>query len=240
MDSIKQLFYTRNINETTATLDEEESRHLTLSLRKKETETVFFTDGKGSVYSGKIGKNNLKNKAVVLENVQIIEFKPHTKPKTGIAISPIKNVDRFEWFIEKATELGVKHIYPIVCDRTEKTNIRLDRMEKICISAMKQCLNSWQPIISAPKSFKEFLQEDLGFEQKIIAHCEETSKSDLLDFLLPNKFTLILIGPEGDFTSGEISAAIKRDFSPASLGDFRLRTETAGVYCATIMNAFLK
>ncbi|MBK9211543.1 MAG: 16S rRNA (uracil(1498)-N(3))-methyltransferase [Saprospiraceae bacterium] len=240
MDLIKQLFYTKNISKNTATLDEEESRHLTLSLRKKETEMVHFTDGKGYIYSGKIGKNNLKNKTVVLENVQIIEFKPHTKPQTGIAISPIKNVDRFEWFIEKATELGVKHIYPIVCDRTEKTNIRLDRMEKICISAMKQCLNSWQPIISAPQSFKEFLEIDHVFEQKIIAHCEETSKTDLLESLLPNKSTLVLIGPEGDFTGSEINVAIKKNFMPTSLGDFRLRTETAGVYCATIMNAFLK
>jgi len=155
--------------------------------------------------------------------------------KVAIAISLTKNASRFEWFLEKATEIGVSEIIPMICERTEKEKFRFDRMQGIVISAMLQSQQSWMPVLHQPAEFNQVITSN-HFRQKFIAHCEETKKIQLTNQLI-NQSTnqLILIGPEGDFTPKEIGAALDKGFIPVALGETRLRTETAGMVAATLL-----
>lgn len=214
-------------------LNEDTSKHIVQVLRMQNGELLQLTDGKGNLFTGEITNNNRKRCEVTLKQTQ------YSKPKTAcisIAISLVKNSSRFEWFLEKATEIGVDEIIPLVCTRTEKTSFKHERLNGILISAMLQSQQTYLPLLHEPVKFGDAVSK-ANQQQKFIAHCEdENSKVPLTSKLLtPSTATLILIGPEGDFTKEEIALALKNNFSPVALGDTRLRTETAGLVAASLL-----
>ncbi len=229
-----QLFYNPNLNSETKkfTFDKEESKHLVRVLRKKEGDEIQLTNGKGVIFIGRILSANDKKCAVV-----IVSFDKQTKAWNyylHIAIAPTKMNDRFAWFIEKATEIGIDEITPIICDNSERKIIKLERMEKVMVSAMKQSLKYRLPKLNKSISFSDFIQKNIS-GTKFIAHCENTDKKALNKQLVSSINITILIGPEGDFSPKEISKALQHQFIPLSLGQSRLRTETAGIVaCNTI------
>ena len=223
-----QLFYNSEINSDSQqfTFDKTESRHIVRVLRKKEGDKIFITNGLGDLFTSEIEIANDKRCLV-----KILESKTHLKPWNyylHIAIAPTKLNDRFEWFLEKATEIGIDEITPIICDHSERKVLKLDRMEKIVHSAAKQSLKFHFPKLNEPLSFNQFINSDFN-GQLFIAHCEETSKKTLKSVLKPSTNTTILIGPEGDFSIKEIQQSLEHNFIPVSLGTSRLRTETAGI-----------
>jgi len=226
-----QLFYNSNIQTSTKqfTFDKTESRHIVRVLRKKEGDTVFITNGFGSLFTSKIIIANDKKCLVQIVSVETVK-KPWNY-NLHIAIAPTKLNDRFEWFLEKATEIGIDEITPIICDHSERKVVKLERMEKIIHSAAKQSLKNHFPKLNEPISFKQFM--DSTFEgQLFIAHCEETDKKSLKNELELGSNITILIGPEGDFSRKEINLSLEHNFIPVSLGNSCLRTETAGVIAA--------
>ncbi len=211
-------------------LDEENSRHIVQVLRMKDGEQLWLQNGKGLKALAEISDGHKKHCAVVLK-----EFYSEPAPKRSvtIAISLLKNASRFEWFLEKATEIGVTRIVPLLCARTESQKFRIDRLKGILVSAMLQSQRLWLPEICEPVDFNKFLEEEFSGE-KFIAHCmSEEKRNPLENYRSEN--SVILIGPEGDFTAGEIDIALRKNFVAASLGDHRLRTETAGVVAATLL-----
>ncbi len=232
-----QLFYNQQITIATKqfTFDKTESRHIVRVLRKKEGDELFITDGLGALFKAKIIIANDKKCLVnILENS--IKRKSH-KYYLHIAIAPTKLNDRMEWFIEKATEIGIDEITPIICDHSERKVLKLERMQKILQSAAKQSLKFHFPTLNKPVKFSTFIKS--GFNgQLFIAHCESGKKTSLKSVLKANKKTTILIGPEGDFSAKEIEQSLEQNFIPVSLGDSRLRTETAGIV-ATHSVAFI-
>lgn len=218
-------------------LSEESSRHIAQVLRMKEDELIQLTDGLGTIISAQIvtpHKNHTEVK--VLERSQI----PASKNEVSIAISFIKNTGRFEWFLEKATEIGVKEIIPLLCKRTEKSHFRMDRMNTILISAMLQSRQAWLPHLKPAIKFNELIDSNT-YTHQFIAHCLEEDKKGLNDILCkPADRKIILIGPEGDFTPEEINYAISNNYVPVSLGETRLRTETAGLVAAVLLTNMKK
>ena len=212
------------------TLDEDTSRHIVQVLRMKLGEQLHLTDGLGHLLLAEISDDHKKHCTV---SVLDIKFTPAAERKVTIAISNIKNASRFEWFLEKASEVGITEIIPLVCERTEKERFRYDRMNAICISAMLQSQQVWLPQLSEPQPFKEVLEQTTA-SAKYIAHCEDGPKNPLAGQPAQSS-SIILIGPEGDFTSAEITLALERGFVPVSLGGTRLRTETAGVVAAVLL-----
>lgn len=222
-----QLFYNPNINESTETFsfDKEESKHIIKVLRKKDTDILFVTNGLGLLFKTEI---TLASDSKC--TVQILSFEKTLTPKykLHLAVAPTKMNDRYEWFLEKATEIGIHEITPVFCDRSERKVINPERFEKIILSAMKQCNQMYLPKLNPAISLKEFLKkEDTG--TLLIAHCEETNKKSLKSILQPNTDYTILIGPEGDFSNKEIELALDKNYIPVSLGETRLRTETAAI-----------
>ncbi|SHN16789.1 16S rRNA (uracil(1498)-N(3))-methyltransferase [Flavobacterium xinjiangense] len=222
-----QLFYNININETTEnfSFDKEESKHIIKVLRKKDTDILYVTNGLGLLFKTEI---TLASDSKC--TVKIISFEKSATPKfhLHLVVAPTKMNDRFEWFLEKATEIGIHEITPIICDRSERKVINTERFEKILLTAMKQSNVLFLPKLNNAIPFKEFLkqkQQGLNF----IAHCEETDKKTLKTALKPNENVTILIGPEGDFTEKEIELALDSNYIPVSLGNTRLRTETAAI-----------
>ncbi len=214
----------------TITLDEDTSRHMVQVLRMKNGEKLNLTDGLGHLLLAEITDDHKKHCTVA---VREISFTPAAERKVTIAISNIKNASRFEWFLEKASEVGIAEIIPLVCDRTEKERFRYDRMNAICISAMLQSQQVWLPQLREPQSFKVVLQQSTAMA-KYIAHCEDGPKNPLAK-QTHQPTSIILIGPEGDFTPDEIERAFQQGFVPVSLGETRLRTETAGVVAAVLL-----
>lgn len=214
----------------TVELDDASSRHVLQVLRMKAGEQLNLTDGKGNLYTCEITEIRKKHCTVsVISNIKT----PKPAKSVSIAISLLKTSSRFEWFLEKATEIGVSEIIPLLCERTIKEKFRHDRMNAICISAMLQSQQGWLPLLHQPTEFTKVVTGMTG-QQRFIAHCEtEGAKNKLLTFQPFNPSTLILIGPEGDFTSREIERALENGFIPVSLGETRLRTETAGVVAAS-------
>lgn len=208
-------------------LDEDTSRHIVQVLRMKAGERLHLTDGLGHLLLAEIADDHKKHCTV---SVREVKFTPAAERKVSIAISNIKNASRFEWFLEKAGEIGVTEIIPLVCERTEKERFRHDRMNAICISAMLQSQQVWLPRLSEPQAFKQVLEQRLE-NAKFIAHCEEGPKNSLAAQTV-SASSIILIGPEGDFTPAEIDMAIAKGFMPVTLGETRLRTETAGIVAA--------
>jgi 16S rRNA (uracil1498-N3)-methyltransferase len=212
-------------------LSEETSRHITQVLRMKEEAQIIITNGNGHTITTKIiSADKKKTKVKILRK----EFLQPQKSKTAIAISLIKNTNRFEWFAEKATEIGVSAIIPLICKRSEKTHFRTERIRSILISAMLQSQQSWLPEISEPVKFSDLINKE-NYQQKFIAHCLPEQKKELKDVAKKDASKIILIGPEGDFTEEEIAQAIHQNYIPVSLGETRLRTETAGVVAAVLL-----
>lgn len=213
-------------------LNEGTSRHIAQVLRMEEGEQILTTNGKGYSFTCRIIASNKKK-----TEVEIIkkEFLPPTNAKTTIAISLIKNRTRFEWFIEKATEIGVHTIIPLLCKRTENAHLKKERLVSIMISAMLQSRQVWLPELPEPVRMDDIIRRP-DFDQKFIAHCIEEEKKELKTVNLdPSSSKIILIGPEGDFTEEEIQRALQQNYIPVSLGKTRLRTETAGIVSAVLL-----
>lgn len=222
-----QLFYNPDIDETTESFsfDKEESRHIIKVLRKKDSDILHVTNGLGFLFETEITLAS-DNKCTV----QVLSVKKADAPKfrLHLAVAPTKMNDRFEWFLEKATEIGIQEITPVFCDRSERKAINPERFEKIILSAMKQSNETFLPKLNPAVSFKEFIkQKNEGLN--LIAHCEETDKKSLKEILKPNENVTMLIGPEGDFSEKEIALALENNFQPVTLGNTRLRTETAAI-----------
>ena len=223
------------VNES-LTLDEDRSKHIIQVLRMQNREKLLLTDGKGTKAHVEIIDDHRKHCTVKILSITNEEER---KSKISIAISLIKNTSRFEWFLEKATEIGVNEIIPLICERTEKEKFRFDRMQNILVSAMLQSQQCWLPILNDPLSFNELVNQDRE-GNKFIAHCLLDGKQQLSAIIHHSLFTihshsLILIGPEGDFTEKEIQSALEKNFIPVALGNTRLRTETAGIVAATLL-----
>ena len=214
-------------------LDEDTSRHVVQVLRMEEGERLNLTDGKGNLIEAEVIGAHKKHCSVKIVDSRLTS---HDSRPIIIAISLLKNTSRFEWFLEKATEIGVSEIVPLICERTEKQKFRYDRMKGICISAMLQSQQTWLPVLHEPKQFNHLAIEQFDNTQKLIAHCGTGERKTLQSLLRAERSkSLILIGPEGDFTKDEIALALQNDFMPVSLGDTRLRTETAGIVSATLL-----
>ncbi len=217
----------------TIMLVEDTSRHVVSVLRMKEGEKLNLTDGKGNLITAEIINAHKKHCEVKIIDSQ---FTPQPTRKISISISLIKNSNRFEWFLEKATEIGVSEIIPLICERTEKQKFRYDRMKGICISAMLQSQQTWLPTLQEPVQFTKMTIDKYADYQKLIAHCEKANKQSIGDLQIgTSAHCLICIGPEGDFTKEEIEFTIQNNFTSVSLGETRLRTETAGVVAATLL-----
>ena len=212
-------------------LDEETSKHIVQVLRMKKGEEVRLTNGKGIMANSEIEDDHKKKTLVRVKNLS--HFDPPAR-KNAIAISLLKNASRFEWFLEKATEIGVSSIFPIICERTEKQHFRFDRMKNILISAMLQSQQAWLPELSEPQQFKTIVDQP-SQDEKFIAHCIELDKKELRNEIRRKSSAIILIGPEGDFTKNEIDLALKNNFVAVSLGETRLRSETAGIVAASYL-----
>lgn len=222
-----QLFYNPNIvsEQETFSFDKEESRHIVKVLRKKEGDKLFVTNGLGFLFEAEIvlatdHKCQVKMVAVVLEEPK--------KYRLHLAVAPTKMNDRYEWFLEKATEIGIDQITPIFCEHSERKHFNHERMEKILISALKQSNQYTLPKLNPAISFKEFMKQKYD-GLNFIAHCEETNRKSLKEMLQINTDVTLLIGPEGDFSSQEIEMALKAGYIPVTLGQTRLRTETAAI-----------
>ena len=226
-----QLFYLDN-PEKEITLTAEESKHICKVLRKKDGDTLNFTDGKGNLFITEIISADIRKTSVRM-------VKSEQKPKQHnyylhIAIAPTKNMDRFEWFLEKATEIGIDEITPIICSHSERKVLKTERCNRILLSAMKQSLKFHLPKLNEAITFKEIVKAD--FEGgKYIAHCGDSVKQGLREKKKEER-TLIIIGPEGDFSPKEIDLALQNQFKAVSLGTSRLRTETAGIVAVHTIN----
>lgn len=213
-------------------LNEENSRHLIQVLRMQPKDLIQLTDGNGNIVTAEIMDANKKS---CLVKQLSIEKQPKEKKHISIAISLIKNTSRFEWFLEKANEIGVSEIIPLQCERTEKQQFRFDRMKGILISAMLQSRQCRLPKLHQPIALNQFVLSSTS-DCKWIAHCEEDSTKQMIPLVNEAASSTLLIGPEGDFTHKEILFAISNGFIPVSLGSNRLRTETAGVVGAVLLN----
>ena len=230
------LFYTADLTpgETSFMLSEEESKHAIRVLRLNQGDRVQLIDGIGGFYQAEIFDAHPKR-----TQLNILSYIPEfQKPKSylQIAVSPTKNIDRIEWFLEKATEIGVQEITPIICEHSERKEIKLERLNKVIVSAMKQSVKAYLPFLNEAVSFDNFLKNIQGDHtlNKAIAHCaEDQDKKYLNQVFEASKRYLIMIGPEGDFSPVEIEKAISAGFIAISLGEYRLRTETAALYACT-------
>lgn len=228
-------FYKENIGTANKLIifDEETSKHIVQVLRMKIGEQLQVTDGKGNLITAEIVNDHKKKCEVRIIDTQST---PSSSRKITIAISLLKNPGRFEWFLEKATELGIAEIIPLICERTEKQHFRYERMKNICISAMLQSQQVWLPGLHQPIKFIS-LFDKVNHDQKFIAHCVGNQKENLVNLIKDDlKSRIVLIGPEGDFSENEIELARSQFFLPVSLSKTRLRTETAGIVAATILS----
>lgn len=226
------LFYTPGISSETYTLNETESKHCIKVLRLNAGDQIELIDGKGNFFEAKIVEPNPKK--CVIQVTQTIKEYAKRNHYLHIAIAPTKNIDRFEWFLEKATEIGIDEITPIICDHSERKVLKTERLEKIIISAVKQSIKAYKPKLNELVSFNDFVQKKLR-GSKFIAHCEDYEKQALKQNYKKGVQAIVLIGPEGDFSPEEIELAKTNGFIETSLGPSRLRTETAGVVaCHTI------
>ena len=226
------VFYTTEINQKQAILGEEESRHVVKVLRKTGGDPLEIVDGKGNYYEGLISVPDPKACQISIRNVK----KEHLRRDyhLHIALAPPKSTERFEWFLEKATEIGVDEISPIICERSERNRIRHDRSLKILIAAMKQSGRALLPRLNHEIPLSNFL-ELFSADIKLIAHCRTDPGQRIDRKPVIDQEWIVLIGPEGDFTPGEIEDARQRAYREINLGEAVYRTETAGmIACHTI------
>jgi 16S rRNA (uracil1498-N3)-methyltransferase len=229
-----QLFFCENlILNAEVILSQEESYHAAQVLRMRNGEIIHLTDGLGHLFKGELINVDSKKSLV-----RITEEVPHNSTTTNlhIAIAPTKNIDRFEWFLEKATEMGIAEITPLLCRYSERKEIKPERLNKVIVSAAKQSHHFLFPKLNPIVKFEEFIKTTT-VENKFIAHCESSDKNDFGKSIANKRYALLLIGPEGDFSEHEIQLAISNNYFPVSLGESRLRTETAGVYACAVFNA---
>lgn len=228
------LFYTTQIDAGFAHIDEEETRHLTTVLRRKAGDLIELTDGKGKYFAAEIAEITKKH---TLARIVEEKINPAPIPRLHLAVAPTKNNERFEWLLEKSVEIGVDSITPLLCRHSERTTVRQDRLEKIVVSAMKQCLRTWLPALHPMTDFKKVVTQSTA-DQKFIGWCPpEVEMPHLKTVLKPGLDTIIFIGPEGDFSPEEIRLAQENSCTPITLGHARLRTETAGVYACSVFNS---
>ena len=222
-----QIFYAPDIFGDSYFLDEKESKHCIRVLRMKKGTEVRLIDGKGSLYHGIISNPDPKRCSIDITGKKA-DFEKRDY-SLHIAISPLKNPERFEWFIEKSVEIGVDEITPIICRNTEKPGIKSERVNNIIVSAMKQSLKAYKTVLNRICLFNEFINRDFT-GCRMIAHCNDLFKRNKIpEVYSKNENAVILIGPEGDFSEEEIKSAVGKDFRSVHLGQSRLRTETAGV-----------
>jgi len=228
-----QLFIGSELDASTLFLTEEESWHCAKVLRKKNGDILSVIDGFGNLYSGKIVSDNPKK---ILLSVESKEKKNQTRNyKLHVAIAPTKNIDRIEWFVEKAVEIGVDEISFLQCKNSERKILKIDRIQKIVESAVKQSVQFYIPKVNDLLAYAKFIEQQASYNSKFIAHCQTPNLPFLTKILKPKADSLILIGPEGDFTMEEVNLAKSIGFQEISLGNTRLRTETAALYA---VNAF--
>ena len=228
-----QLFYSPDIKDKHYTLSKEESKHCLMVLRKKKGDALFLVDGKGGYFEAIIVDDNPKS--CQLEIISKNKEYGKNPVKIHLAVAPTKNIDRYEWFLEKSTEIGITEITPIICQNSERRVLKEDRMHKILVSAMKQSHRSYLPQLNPIISLHNFLKNQ-AHTNGFIAHCQADKKSHLIDLIVKNQNITLLIGPEGDFTSNEISQALDEGYTAVSLGKSRLRTETAAIVGCHIIN----
>ena len=229
-----QLFYAPEISLPRYTLPEEESKHCVRVLRMTVGDELHLTDGKGNMYRCKVVSDNVKRC-----EVEVVETWPeYERMSYGLTmcVAPTKNIDRFEWFLEKATEIGISEVYPLECDHSERRQIKLESEEKVITAAVKQSLKAYHPVLHDLTSVRDIIAMDFEGE-KYIAHCDSSfgERPYLGNLVKKGANTLILIGPEGDFSKEEINFALQNGFKAISLGRERLRTETAAVVATTVV-----
>lgn len=230
------LFYIQDIKGDIGFMDKNESHHCVKVLRMREGDEVNFIDGKGNFYRGYLKKiNPVATEIEIIEKLPDLEKRPYY---LHIAISPTKSIERFEWFLEKATEIGIDRITPVICEHSERSKLRKDRSERVILSAVKQSVKAEIPLFDDLHGFRDFIKQTSTAKYKFIAHCSEGEKLELIKALPDKESVIILIGPEGDFSENEIKIAKQSGFKPVSLGQARLRTETAGVVAAQILADF--
>jgi 16S rRNA (uracil1498-N3)-methyltransferase len=220
------IFYTPDVNSDTYILNEEESKHCIRVLRFQKGSVLNLVDGKGGFYDAIVDEPHPKRTKINILRVQnnygLRNYYLH------IAIAPIKNIERLEWFLEKATEIGIDEITPVICERSERRELKNERLTKVITTAVKQSIKAFHPKLNDPQSFTDLILKT-KHTNRFIAHCVESEKFFIKDQFKPNSDYIVMIGPEGDFTSAEINSALSHKFIPISLGDSRLRTETAGL-----------
>ena len=223
-----QLFYHPELlpQSDTCTFDAIESQHIVRVLRKREGDILWITNGKGYLFQSEITLAH--DKGCKVKVLKATEQKSHRNYYLQLVIAPTKNMDRLEWFAEKATEIGVDEIVPIICEHSERKILKIDRLEKVIIAAMKQSAQYTLPVLREPIGFAEWVNQP--FEgQRFIAHCEETERQSFQKEIEPRQKVQVFIGPEGDFSTKEIALALQKGIKPVTFGINRLRTETAGV-----------
>ncbi len=229
-----QLFYAPGIVPPQHILTEDESRHCIKVLRMKQGDRIHITDGRGNLYTAAITKADPRSCTV--EVVETIREYGRRTYRLTMAVAPTKNTDRYEWFLEKATEAGVDTVIPIECANSERRVFKSDRPEKIIASAAKQSLKAYIPALEPMTPLREIIERPFG-GVKLIAHCRtDSERTNIINAIRPGSNTLVLIGPEGDFSAEEVEMAMKNGFVAVSLGESRLRTETAAL--AAVMAAY--
>lgn len=223
-----QLFYTPDIapSHPQYFLSEEESKHCIRVLRLEVGSEVQLIDGRGGLYTARIQDAHPKRTILQITNV-VQEFNKRDH-YLHIAVAPTKNIERLEWFLEKATEIGIDEISLIICQRSERKEAKVERLNKIITAAIKQSLKAYHPVLNEPITYNQLLSKNFS-GQKFIAHCDKGDKLNVKDVLQPRGQYLVLIGPEGDFTPNEIDAALQSGYKAITLGESRLRTETAAL-----------
>jgi 16S rRNA (uracil1498-N3)-methyltransferase len=230
-----QLFFNDHITPDTVNvvLDQVESQHIIKVLRKNTGDTLWITDGKGGLYKTEITQPHHKKC-----EVEVIQYQHHKNNRPyflEIGIAPTKNIDRFEWFLEKSAEIGIDRIVPLLCERSERKVLKAERLQKILVTAMKQSAQYYLPQLEELQKYEDYIEQP--FEgQQFIAHCIKDEKQSLKNVVLPRKPIQVLIGPEGDFSLSEVQKALEKGFEPVSLGANRLRTETAGIVATHTVN----
>jgi len=211
-------------------LSEETSKHCIQVLRMKQGDRIDLTNGHGILFEATITVANKKNASVQIQSQKIIEI---SQQKIILGISLLKNVTRLEWLFEKATEMGIHTIVPLICERTIHERFKMDRMQNILQSAMIQSQQTWLPTLTMPIAFENFFK-DYKATQQLIAHCEPEEKTNIKE-LMPSNDCILLIGPEGDFSPNEITKAKMHNYEAIHLGSTRLRTETAGIFAISVL-----
>jgi 16S rRNA (uracil1498-N3)-methyltransferase len=220
------IFFEPSIQPDIITLSAEESQHCARVLRLRPGQEVGIADGKGTFAMASLLEVHAKGTTASILNRQNTPARPY---RLHMAVAPTKNIDRFEWFLEKATECGIEEITPIICAQSERTVVKSDRLQKILLAAMKQSQRAWLPMLHETVKCKDFIKQIDGSQLACMAHCAEGEKQAFSKLYQPGSDILIMIGPEGDFSTEEIQQATQQGIKSITLGESRLRTETAAL-----------